>query len=300
MSVQESANDFALRYLRGQGVKKDVAKAIEILTQAAEEGDGAAAFNLGYIYRVGREVPQNAELAIKWLRKSAEDKNSAGLRVYHDLGFCLLDSDFLGGYPTLEMEEEAFLSLKEAAGFFVFPADKELSEILAEAKMRLGVCYFQGTGTEVNISEGIRWMREAAEGGNDVAQNNMGIIYKDGQGVNPDSRAAIMWFRKAAEQGNPEAQFNLGCCLIDTEFNTEPLTDEMVREAYDYACASVEQGYTHAYFLLEIFYRTGTYVRKDIKKAYECLKIAADNGHEFSQERLSHYKKGILGYTYIP
>jgi uncharacterized protein len=38
----------------------------------AEQGDVGAQFNLGFLYSIGKGVPQNYKEAVKWWRKSAE------------------------------------------------------------------------------------------------------------------------------------------------------------------------------------------------------------------------------------
>ena len=45
---------------------------IEDLIQGANEGDPEAQYDLGWRYSAGRDVQQNDEEAMKWLRKAAE------------------------------------------------------------------------------------------------------------------------------------------------------------------------------------------------------------------------------------
>ena len=49
----------ALSYEHGAGVRKDVARAIELYCQAARAGDAESLFNLGWIYAMGRGVTRN-------------------------------------------------------------------------------------------------------------------------------------------------------------------------------------------------------------------------------------------------
>jgi TPR repeat protein len=70
-------------------------------------------------------------------------------------------------------------------------------------------------GTEKNESEGLKWMRKAAEQGHPRAQTQLGMAYQKGRGVRRDIDESIKWMRMAAEQGHPKAQFELGVYYRD-------------------------------------------------------------------------------------
>jgi TPR repeat protein len=66
----------AIKQLSGEYLPQDVNKAVETLTELAENGDAMSAYRLGKLYLFGtdgieRDVPQ----AIQWLSKSAEAGN---------------------------------------------------------------------------------------------------------------------------------------------------------------------------------------------------------------------------------
>jgi len=79
------------------------------------------------------------------------------------------------------------------------------------AQSFLGVAYLDGLcGQQYNATEGLRWLRRAAEQGNDAsAQYTVGWMYEDGYGVEQDDAQALRWYRLAAEQGHEEAQVAL-------------------------------------------------------------------------------------------
>ena len=62
-------------YLQGEQVQKDVAKALEYLTQSAEQGNQYAQYTLGKLYLTGEEVAQDQEQAYNWLWESASQGN---------------------------------------------------------------------------------------------------------------------------------------------------------------------------------------------------------------------------------
>ena len=62
-------------YLAGDGVPKDVERAVEHLTASAKLGNQYAQYSLGKLYLIGRDIPRDEEAARKWLTASAEQGN---------------------------------------------------------------------------------------------------------------------------------------------------------------------------------------------------------------------------------
>ena len=56
-------------------VEKDVPKAVEWFTQAAENGNPYAQYMLGKLYLEGKDVPKDEEAVVYWLTKSAGQGN---------------------------------------------------------------------------------------------------------------------------------------------------------------------------------------------------------------------------------
>ena len=96
----------------------------------------------------------------------------------------------------------------EAAEWF----EKAANQGYAQAQSKLGVCYDNGQGVELNFEKAVYWYEKAANQGYAPAQNNLGRCYYNGQGVVPNYEKAAYWFKKAANQGNAEAQYGLGLC----------------------------------------------------------------------------------------
>lgn len=58
-------------YQLGLGVPRDGVRAVELLTRAAEAGNGLAAHNLGSVYLGGMpEIPVDRERSLKWYREA--------------------------------------------------------------------------------------------------------------------------------------------------------------------------------------------------------------------------------------
>ncbi len=62
--------DKALRYLHGEGVKRNPDRALMYLCNAARKGYGPAAHELGWLYFEGRGVSRSDQLAAAWLREA--------------------------------------------------------------------------------------------------------------------------------------------------------------------------------------------------------------------------------------
>jgi TPR repeat protein len=60
----------------------DYNRAINVWYRKAKRGDSEALFYLGRAYRYGDHVPQNTNLAMEYLRRSAELNNQAGISEY--------------------------------------------------------------------------------------------------------------------------------------------------------------------------------------------------------------------------
>jgi len=72
----------------------------------------------------------------------------------------------------------------------------------------------KGDGVPQDYSQAAEYMRQAAEAGYALAQNDLGVYYAKGLGVKQDYAEAAKWYRKAADQGDPLAEYSLGrICL---------------------------------------------------------------------------------------
>ena len=56
-------------------------QAFPVCSKAAEQGDAAAQYNLGWMYRFGKGVQQNYSKAVKWYRKAAEQGGGVPLPI---------------------------------------------------------------------------------------------------------------------------------------------------------------------------------------------------------------------------
>ena len=75
-----------------------------------------------------------------------------------------------------------------------------------DAQESLAYMYYSGYGLETNYDKAIFWAEKAANNGCISAQYNLGSMYYDGKGIEQDFQKAFYWYEKAAQAGAPEAQ----------------------------------------------------------------------------------------------
>ena len=163
-------------YLDETVAKPDVKKGIKLLTEAAEQNYESAEYELGRLYLDGRLVEQDLKKSMYYLDR-AQAHGLASL-VDEDIAEVFSQSgDIDSQIKTLEHgmnngNEEACLELIEIykKGISGKSYKKKAFEVaLAGAKMgypyamcMVGDMYEEGKGTEVNLTEALRWYRMAA------------------------------------------------------------------------------------------------------------------------------------------
>jgi TPR repeat protein len=84
-----------------------------------------------------------------------------------------------------------------------------------DAEFLMGLMYATGRGVRQSDAEAAQWYQDAADDGQDVAQNNLGQMYAAGRGVRLSFDQAAKLYRRAADQGNHRAQSNLAVAYRD-------------------------------------------------------------------------------------
>ena len=85
----------------------------------------------------------------------------------------------------------------------------------AKAQNLLGICYFNGYGTEQNLPKAFEWFSKSAENNFAKGQFNIGNCFYNGWGVKADYKKAFEWFQKSAKQGNVSAMIGLATCYLE-------------------------------------------------------------------------------------
>ena len=74
-----------------------------------------------------------------------------------------------------------------------------------DSLFELGKMYLYGIGTEMDINKGFKLILKSAKKDNSNAQFLVGLIYNEGKLKPQDSEKALKWIKEAAEQGNDDA-----------------------------------------------------------------------------------------------
>lgn len=148
----EAAAQYTLgqMYRRGRGFILSVPEALPLLQQAAAANYPPALIALGEMYETGEGVEQDLEAAQKWYRKAAEAGNAQG-------------------------------------------------------QLHLGV-HFIRIEEGRDFAQAAEWLKRAAQQNEAEAQYFLARLLLDGHGVERDRAEAMLWFYRAGTQGHAPAQ----------------------------------------------------------------------------------------------
>ena len=235
----EAQRDLGSIYGVGQDVPQDYAEAAKWYRRAAEQGDGFAQLNLGDMYKLGRGVPQDYAEAAKWYRLASEH-----------------------GY----VRAQDFVDDYDEAGKWRGLAAKQGDD--AEVQYNLGVMYHRGKGVPPSYVKAAKWYRLAAEQGHVEAQYNVAVMY--GRGIRAPGD----------NTGVPEGYTGHLDGIIHTFEDCQEYSAKWYRLA-------AEQGHVSAQAALGDMY-FGRGVPQDYAESAKWYRLAAEQGHAIAQSRLGH------------
>lgn len=182
------------------GNAKDLKKAVEYYTKAANANDGQALFRLGNFFEAGLNdgegekatsvVQQNAKSALDLYRLAAQNGMS---EAFYNVGVY---------YETGTVVD------KDPAKAFSFHL-KAANAGLPQAQHRLAGLYQNGTGITQDVVAAMGWYQRAAAANFAASQIALGQMYEIGAGGRPNPTAAAQEYTNAAEQGAPLAMLRL-------------------------------------------------------------------------------------------
>ena len=293
-----------------QKAKQGDVETIAALRQDAEEGNADAQWRLGMCYSKGHGVFVNADEAVKWFRKAAEQGHKdAATQLRETEGvdetvkkdfreFCdyAVKNENVRLFIQARMkkawtmaaqkgipEGQTFLGLWNfyCKDFCEWRAkewfQKAAKQGIIEAQYRLGVCYANDERTP-DHAKAVKWYRKAAEQGHAEGQVALGMACYFGRGIAKDEAEAIRWLRKAEEQGHY-------------------LVAELLQNIADWAelvkkhSEAAKLGDSEAQIGLAECYYNGWGVSKDDTEAANWWCKSAEQGNVAAQYR--------LGYCYL-
>lgn len=206
-------------YLRGLGVRRDIAKATEWFGKAAEKNVPEAMFQLAMILLDGGEEFGDRERAAELMKRAAD----TGHRIAQ-FNFAQMVLDRNRGRSG---ESEAVDYYRKAAEGGLADAQYALAQVYQygvggtgpddaqyrswleqaarqghdTAQIELGTWLVENSGRASAQEEGFSWLMRAARAGNPAARNRVAKLYRAGIGVEPDSVAAATWYLRARRAG---------------------------------------------------------------------------------------------------
>ncbi len=157
--------------------------------RAAEMGDARAQFELGMIYDLGEEVPQDSAEAVRWFRKAADQGNAKG---QFSLGIMYARGR---GVPR---------DYAEAASWYRQAAEQGY----APAQNKLGLMYEDGYGVPQDFAVAARWFRrERVSLTRAVGYSGQGERAKGGRKGQPDTSGWL--FRPRWQRALPPWRFSM-------------------------------------------------------------------------------------------
>lgn len=237
-------------FLNGDGVGKDIPKAVEWLKKAAVEENEFAEYALGRLYLKGEAVEKDAITAEKYLLKSASRGNKYA--AY------LLGKEYLSG-------ENFGKDAMKAVEYLELAAEKDFEP----AEYILGKEYLRGENFPKDVQKAIDYLKRAAEKGLDFAEYELGKIYLFGDDAPKDTETALEYLKSAAANGNKYAQ----ALLLQKELFQKQSINLAIGRLFAYLVKALQEK-TEAEFDAKIA-RTDRKLRRKIaeKKQAQGLKL---------------------------
>jgi TPR repeat protein len=165
----------------------DYAAALPGFHAGAARGDAKAQSYLGFMYALGKGVPKDDQLAVRWLLSAANLGNAVAQAN--------LAMMYAEGRVVPKDDREAVRLLMAAASQGSTAAQFFLAQSFANGQL----------GIDRDYREAAHWYRAAAEQGSWMAQFNLALMYAKGEGLLKDDQTAYFWLLLASVQGNQAA-----------------------------------------------------------------------------------------------
>lgn len=205
--VEENWETMSAEEIREKGwdyqLTNNLHMAIKCWTIAAELGDPAAQYSLGYNYAKGDFLPRDEAKAFEWYLKAARQGDSRSQ-------FLLGDAYYYGS-GTIRNYESAIFWYKRAA-----------EQGNAKALYSLACCYHKGQGIkEPNLKLAFELYLKSAERGYHNAQLLVARFYENGEAdiVPKNLKEALKWYQCAANQGSETAK--IYCKRLEKQLKQE-------------------------------------------------------------------------------
>lgn len=305
-------------YRCGWGVDKDIEKAFQILSAAAQNGSARAATELGWLYEFDLEHnAQNISKALQWYQYGADRGDALGARKLayaYEEGLLGLPQNSSQAFYWYNHAREDYVALSSLADE-CWGDENNLKSVIAEILRRaeygdanlqntLGYLYAKSIGLPHDVDKAIYWYKKALENGDGYAGYRLACAYLSGwDGFPKDVHMAYDIFIKAAEKGESLAMEELGNILDNADlYDMNWIScEERENQALYWYEKAAGAGETSAAFSCALKYLYGSYsIPKDYDKAEYYYTICADNGNSMAYLPIAelNIEKGIKNPDY--
>jgi TPR repeat protein len=177
------------------------ARALKFFRRASEDGNMAADWYLGHMYRTGRGVPRDDATAYSYYSRVAElydpeEPDQKRLRICVDALVRIADYQRTGiaAAGIAENPAAAARTYLKVATTYGHPA----------AQYALGIMNIKGQGVKQNPQQGLKWLIAAARKRHAQSEAYLGDLYWAGKLVRMDRTRAVMWYILAQQSARPE------------------------------------------------------------------------------------------------
>lgn len=226
----KAQNYYGYLLYNGIGMKRDVAKGLEWISQAAIGGDLSAANNLGYMILTS-DMPEQQKAykeAAHWLEKAADGGVPSAMSMLADLyregkG---VEKDTLQAVALYNRAIEA--GMPDSQLKLLEMMHQDWSRLEPEEAVATGIYYYTHRAPTI----GVTLFEQAAEQGNAQAMALMGDALTRALGASYDYDLGLDYYFRAAVAGNPSAQFVIAELL---EIFPDALDSFRIDKSGDYA-----------------------------------------------------------------
>eukprot|EP00850_Spirogloea_muscicola_P020823 SM000228S07363 [mRNA] locus=s228:62161:65847:+ [translate_table: standard] len=288
-----------LYYWGARGLRRDLARAARLLGRAAELGSADAMLSLGEMHARGVGVPRDDAAAARWFRAAADKGHASahnGLGWLHargqgvDHNFTKAMEEFMLAASSDDADAQYNIGVMHKNGLGV-PRSAEaafawFSQAAARAHLaalyQLARMHAKGFGTRPNLVTAAALFKVVAERG---PWGHL-LRWAHSAFLDGDLPTAVLLYSRAAEMGYEVAQSN-AAWLLEKKHQGEVAcvgsagggrcsAEERQRKAHRLWRLSSEQGNVQAALLIGDAYYFGKGARKDLERAAEAYRRAAN------------------------
>ena len=211
LSENDNANGqygLSLIYFNGEIIEKNLNEAFRLMKLAAtkfskvDQNELDKKFPilnhsmemLGYFYAQGVGTEKNLHESYNWNKKAADNGSAYAIRT-------LINMYYFG-----EGVDQNYKKAFEYSKILVSLEDNKDPETFLD----LGRLYLRGEGTEVNMGEGFKWVKLAADKGSSEASYMLWSMYFYGEGTEQSDSNGIKYLQFAADNDYVESYRALG------------------------------------------------------------------------------------------